>query len=233
MESIVIQQIWINIHVFTNAKWIVTAAHCCKFQYIAADMWYYVLVFISSFLVDSVPFIGPPAWTVMVFFQMRFGLDIWWVLVVGVLGSALGRWLYSWYIPYLSAKVVKQEKNEDIQFIGKKLEGKTWGMQLFVLLYTLMPLPSTPLFTAAGMANIRTIRIIPAFLIGKFVSDMAMVLAGDYAARNAAEMAEGFLTWKTVSGTALGIVLVFVFLFIDWRSLIQDKKFRLSFNIWK
>ena len=96
-----------------------------------------------------------------------------------------------------------------------------------------MPLPSTPLFTAAGMANIRTIRIIPAFLIGKFVSDMAMVLAGDYAARNAAEMAEGFLTWKTVSGTALGIVLVFVFLFIDWRSLIQDRKFRLSFNIWK
>lgn len=233
MESIVIQQIRINNHAFTTLFVIIPAICWCKFQYIAVDMWYYVLVFIASFLVDSVPFVGPPAWTVMVFFQMRYGLDIWWVLIIGVLGSALGRLLYSWYIPFLSAKMVKKEKTEDIQFIGQKLRGNTWGMQLFVLLYTLMPLPSTPLFTAAGLAKIRTIKIIPAFLVGKFVSDMAMVLAGDYAARNATAVAEGFLTWKTVSGTALGIVLVFVFLFIDWRKLIQEKKFSLSFNIWK
>jgi membrane protein YqaA with SNARE-associated domain len=196
-------------------------------------MWYYVFVFIGSFIVDSVPFIGPPAWTVMVFFQMRYNLNIWIVLIVGVLGSALGRYILSKYISFFSAKFIKAGKNEDIQFIGKKLAGNSWKVQLFVLLYTLMPLPSTPLFTASGMAKIKTWQIIPAFLIGKFTSDMVMVLTGDYAAKNAQEIVHGLLSWKTISGTALGIILVFVFLFIDWHMLLKEKKFRLSFHIWK
>lgn len=196
-------------------------------------MWEYLLVFFMSFLVDSVPFIGPPAWTVMVFFQMRYHLNIWVVLVVGVIGSALGRYALSKYIPYLSLKVIRKEKNEDIQFVGQKLLDKGWRVQLFVLLYTLVPLPSTPLFTASGMARIPTRNIIPAFLVGKFLSDMVMVLAGDYAAKNAQAIAQGFWSWKTVTGTLLGVLLVCVFLFIDWRKLLQENKFRLNFSIWK
>jgi membrane protein YqaA with SNARE-associated domain len=195
-------------------------------------MWY-VLVFIASFLVDSVPFIGPPAWTVMVFFQMKFNLNIWWVLVWGVLGSAMGRYFYSVYIPFLSEKVITEKKSADIRFIGQRLANDGWRIHLFVLLYTLMPLPSTPLFTAAGMAKIKTLHIIPAFIVGKFTSDMVMVLTGDYAARNAEALAHGFFTWKTVSGTAIGIILVCVLLFIDWHTLLLKKKFRLSFHIWK
>ncbi len=204
-----------------------------RFYLLCIVMWHYILVFIASFIVDSVPFIGPPAWTVMVFFQMKYHLNIWVVLVVGVLGSALGRYVLSKYIPFLSSKIIRKEKNDDVQFIGEKLSGDGWKIQLFVLLYTLVPLPSTPLFTAAGMARIKAIRVIPAFLVGKFTSDMVMVLAGDYAAKNAAAIWDGLLTWKTISGTLLGIILVFVFLFIDWRKLIQEKKFTLNFHIWK
>lgn len=196
-------------------------------------MGYYVLVFIASFLVDSVPFFGPPAWTVMVFFQMRYGLNIWWVLVVGVIGSTLGRYLLSKYIPWLSEKIIKVQKNEDIRFIGQKLGNDGWQIQVFVLLYTLMPLPSTPLFTAAGMARIKSLHIIPAFIVGKFTSDMVMVLTGDYVARNVVTISEGILSWKSVTGTVLGIIIICLFLFIDWRRLLQDKKFRINFHIWK
>jgi len=196
-------------------------------------MGYYILVFLASFVVDLVPFIGPPAWTVMVFLQMRYDLNVWYVLVAGVLGSTLGRYMLSLYIPWLSAKLIKVQKNEDIQFVGQKLSGKSWQVALFVLIYTLVPLPSTPLFTASGIAKINPWRIIPAFFVGKFTSDMFMVLTGDYVANNAKYLAEGFLTWKTITGTILGIAIIGIFLFIDWRRLLQDKKFRLSFNIWK
>jgi membrane protein DedA with SNARE-associated domain len=220
----------------TNAR-MRTEVNCCGknhyFHGTLQKMWHYVYVFIAAFIVDSVPFFGPPAWTVMVFFQMRYHLNIWWVLIVGVTGSALGRYLLSKYIPYLSAKMIKKQKNEDIEFIGQKLGNNSWRIQLFVLLYTLVPLPSTPLFTAAGMAHIKARHIIPAFFVGKFISDMVMVLTGDYAVKNAKALTEGFLTWKTISGTAIGIILVFVFLFIDWRVLLQQKKFRLNFHIWK
>jgi membrane protein YqaA with SNARE-associated domain len=193
----------------------------------------YFLVFLASLLVDAIPLVGPPAWTVMVFFQMKYGLNIWTVLILGVTGSALGRYLYSAYIPLLSDRIIKPQKNEDLHFIGGKLSNNGWKVQLFVLLYTLMPLPSTPLFTAAGVARIRTMSIIPAFFVGKFISDAMMVIAGDYVANNVVSITHGFLSWKSIGGTVLGIVVISAFLFTDWRTLLEQRKFRMSFRIWK
>ena len=196
-------------------------------------MFYYASVFIASLLVDLVPFIGPPAWTVMVFFQMKYGLNIWLVLIVGVLGSTIGRYLLSLYIPALSERFINVQKKEDIEFIGQKLANNSWRVKLFVLLYTLVPLPSTPLFTAAGLARIKPMYIIPSFLVGKFTSDMIMVLSGDYAARNALAIAKGILSWQSITGAISGIAVIVVFLAIDWRVLLQQNKFRLNFRIFK
>jgi membrane protein YqaA with SNARE-associated domain len=193
----------------------------------------YLFVFLATILVDIIPLIGPPAWTVMVFFNLRFGLNIWWVLFIGVTGSAIGRYLYSSYVPFFSKRFIKPAKNEDLQFIGSRLADNGWKVQLFVLLYTLMPLPSTPLFTAAGVARIRTLHIIPAFFIGKFISDAIMVISGNYVANNISSIGESFLSWKTLSGIMIAILLICMFLFINWRKLLQEKKIRLSFNIWK
>ncbi len=144
---------------------------------------YYAFVFLAALLVDVVPFFGPPAWTVMVFFQVKYDLNIWAVIVIGVIGSTFGRYILSKYMPYLSTKFISKQKNEDLAFIGEKLKNNGWKNQLFVLLYTLVPLPSTPLFTASGVARIRSLTILPAFFIGKFTSDMVMVLSGDYVAK--------------------------------------------------
>jgi len=103
----------------------------------------------------------------------------------------------------------------------------------FVLLYTLMPLPTTTLFTAAGIAKIRAIYIVPTFLVGKFISDMIMVFTGDYVANNTASFLQGFLTWKSLSGIVLGIIILCLLLFIDWRKLLIEKKFSLNFHILK
>jgi membrane protein DedA with SNARE-associated domain len=193
----------------------------------------YLLVFIASLLVDVVPFIGPPAWTVMVFFQVKFGLNIWLVLIIGVTGSAIGRYLYSSYIRRFSAYYIKPKKNEDLYFIGSKLANNGWKVQLFVLLYTLMPLPSTPLFTAAGIARMRTLTLIPTFFVGKFVSDAIMVFTGDYVAHNIVSITHDLLSWKALLGTIFGLVIICLFLFTNWRKLLQEKKFSMSFNIWK
>lgn len=193
----------------------------------------YLWVFLLSLAVDIVPFFGPPAWTVMVFCKLHFNLNIWAVLVIGVTGCTIGRYTLSVYVPFLFSKIINEKKNDDVQFIGKKLDGNTWKIQLFVLLYTLVPLPSTPLFTAAGMARIKVGYILPAFFIGKFTSDMVMVLLGNYAAENATEIMQGIVSWKSILGASLGVVLLLFFFFIDWRWLLEHKKLRLKFDIWK
>jgi len=193
----------------------------------------YILVFVASLVVDVVPFIGPPAWTVMVFFQVKFGLNIWLVLAIGVTGSAIGRYLYASYIHRFSDHYLKSQKNDDLRFIGNKLANNGWKIQLFVLCYTLMPLPSTPLFTAAGVARMRTLTLIPSFFVGKFLSDSIMVVTGDYVAHNIVNVTHDLLSWKALLGTIVGLIIICLFLFTNWRKLLQEKKFTISFNIWK
>ena len=194
---------------------------------------FYFFVFLASLLVDIIPLIGPPAWLVMVFFQIRYDLDIWLVLITGVTGSAIGRYLYSAYVYYFANRFIKPQKNEELQFIGNKLSGNGWKIYTFVFLYTLMPLPSTPLFTAAGVARIKIIYLIPSFYAGKFISDSIMVFAGDYAAHNVDNIFEGILSWHSLLGAALGLIVMCLFLFINWRKLMEEKKNSLHFNIWK
>ena len=193
----------------------------------------YLLAFALSLFVDLIPFIGPPAWTVMVFCQIKYDLNVWLVIVVGVIGSTIGRYLLAWYMPYLSSKVINKKKDQDLQFVGQQLSKKKWQVQVFVFLYTLIPVPTTPLFTAIGMSRMNPLFVLPAFFLGKFVSDALMVHAGKFAAENIELLVEGLLSWKTILGAAVGLTLLFTFLFIDWKTLLEKKKLKLSFKIWK
>jgi len=194
--------------------------------------WIFVLVFLGAFLFDVVPIPFPPAFTIMVFLQIMFDLNIWWVIVVGVAGSILGRYVLTLYIPFLAGKIFKKSKNEDVEFLGKKMKEKGWKSQLLIVAYSLLPLPTTPLFLAGGMARIKPLYIIPAFFIGKFTSDAITVHLGKYAAENVTNILESALSLKSIASLAVGLFLISAVLFIDWRTLIQKKKFTLNFRVW-
>ena len=82
------------------------------------------MVFIGSFLFDVVPIPFPPAFTIMVFLQIMFGLNIWMVIGLGVAGSILGRFILTLYIPFLTGRIFKQSKTKDVEFLGKKMKEK-------------------------------------------------------------------------------------------------------------
>jgi membrane protein YqaA with SNARE-associated domain len=189
-------------------------------------------VFLGAFLFDVVPIPFPPAFTIMVFFQIMFGLNIWWVIGVGVAGSILGRYILTLYIPFLAGKIFKQSKNEDVEFLGKKMKDKGWKSQLFIVSYSLLPLPTTPLFLAGGMAKIKPLYIIPSFFIGKFTSDAITVHLGKYAAENFSNVIDNVFSLKSIGSFVFGILLICCVIFIDWRTLIQNKKFHLNFRVW-
>lgn len=195
--------------------------------------WQYVLVFLGSMLFDITPFPFAPAFTIMVFLQIYFKLNVWWVIVVGVAGSVLGRYILLLYAPMLSKKYLKDSKNEDIQYLGVKMNENKWKGVLVVLAYSLLPLPTTPLFLGAGISKINPIYIIPAFLIGKFTSDAIALHLGKYASENTQSILDNLLSWQSIVGFSLGLIMIFGLFFINWRTLIQTKKLKLSFKILK
>lgn len=195
--------------------------------------WQYLLVFLGALLFDIVPFPFLPAFTIMVFLQIIFGLNVWAVIVIGVVGSVLGRYILLLYAPVLANKYLKLSKNEDIQFLGVKMKENKWKGQLVVLAYSLLPLPTTPLFLGAGISKLNAKYIIPAFIIGKFTSDTLALHAGKYASENTESIIENALSWKSVPSLVLGLLLLFCLFFINWRTLIQHNKLGFNFKIFK
>lgn len=196
-------------------------------------LWQYILVFIGALLFDIVPFPFLPAFTIMTFLQIKFQLNIWLVIIIGVAGSVLGRYILTLYIPLLAGRFIKLSKNEDVQFLGQKMREHKWKGQLLVVMYSLLPLPTTPLFLAAGMARINALYIIPAFVIGKFTSDSIAIHLGKYASDNIENIMQEAVSWKSIASIILFLLLVGAVLYIDWRTLIQKKKLLLKFNILK
>jgi len=196
-------------------------------------MWMYPIVFLAALGVDLIPVFAPPAWTLMVFFLVKFHLNPWGVLVVGVTGSALGRYVFSLYIPKVSGKLIKRRKDQELEFVGKKLGQSRWKTWTFVFVYTLTPLSTTALFTAAGMAKIHPIQTVPPFFAGKLLSDGVMIVMGKHLSSNAGDIVHDLCSAKGILTMIFGLIVIGGLLFIDWRALLEKKKLKLNFKIWK
>ena len=195
--------------------------------------WHYLLVFLGALLFDIVPFPFLPAFTIMMFLQLIYDLDVWWVIIIGVVGSVMGRYILLLYAPLISNKYLNPSKNRDIQFLGEKMNENKWKGQLFILAYSLLPLPTTPLFLGAGISKLKPRYIIPAFIIGKFTSDTVALLLGKYASENIESIIDNTFSWQSIASLILSVVLLFCLFFINWRSLIQKKKLVFNLKIWK
>src|SRR5688572_3374997 len=142
--------------------------------------WHYLLVFLSAVLVDIIPFPLTPAFAVMLFFYVVYDLNLWLVIIAGVAGSIVGRTILAYYIPQVSGKIFSKAKNDDVHYLGAKLKQKGWKGQMFVLAYSLLPLPTTPLFVASGIARLNPRFLIPPFTIGKIISNAWSIYLGSY-----------------------------------------------------
>ena len=196
-------------------------------------MWMYLAVFLCAFAVDLIPVIAPPAWTLMVFFLVKFHLNPWVVLVAGVSGSTFGKYIFSLYVPKITDQLIKRHKREELEFMGKKLGQKLWQSWLFVFIYSLTPLSTAALFAAAAIAKVKARRMLAPFFAGKFVTDGVFIFTGRYAVRNLTGLAQGAFSAKGMLIIVATLVVTGGFLFVDWRALLEKRQFKYNFKIWK
>jgi membrane protein YqaA with SNARE-associated domain len=196
-------------------------------------MWPYLLVFLAALAVDTIPIFAPPAWILLVILLVRFHLNPWLTVVIGVTGSTLGRYILTRYIPRISSSLVNRREEENLRYIGRKLAKAKWSSTVFVFLYTLTPLSTTALFTAGAAAHIRPWHILPPFFLGRLITDGVLVFSGKYASANLGDLIHGQANWKTLATLIAGLIVISIFLFIDWRQLLERKRLRFRFKILK
>jgi hypothetical protein len=196
-------------------------------------MWPYLLVFFAALAVDTIPVFAPPAWILLVILLVKFDLNPWLTVVIGVAGSTIGRYILTQYIPKVSSSIVNRREDANLRYLGRKLGSARWSSALFVFLYTLTPLSTTALFTAVAMARISPWHILGPFFLGRLINDGLLVFSGKYASANLSDLLHGEANWKTLIVLIAGLVVIAAFVFVDWRQLLEHKKLRFRFKILK
>lgn len=193
----------------------------------------YLVAFAAALLVDTIPVFAPPAWTILAFMIIKWNPNPWGIIAAGALGSVIGRYILTLYMPHVSAKIFRPSENDNISFLGKKLGKRFWQSNLFVMLYAISPLSTTALFTAGGMAHVNPWNMLPGFAIGKFLGDAWVIFTAKVTADEATDLMQGKVSWQTALTAGAGLLLISGVLFIDWRQLLGKKKLRLNFRVWK
>ncbi len=196
-------------------------------------MWPYLLVFVAALAVDTIPVFAPPAWILLVVLLVKFKLNPWLTVAIGVTGSTIGRYILTRYIPKISSRLVNRREDANLRYIGTKIGKAKWSSAVFVFLYTLTPLSTTALFTAVAMGRTEPWHILAPFFLGRLISDGVLVFSGKYASANLTNLLHGQANWKTVLTLVVGLIVISAFLFIDWRQLLEHKKLRFRFKILK
>lgn len=130
----------------------------------------YLLLALLIYVINVIPALMPPTWTILVFTVIKFNLHVVPSVLLGAISATLGRitlyYLARTYLrPFLSEKT---KKNMDA--LGKFLNARSHLTVGLVVIYAFFPIPSNQVYIAAGLAKVNIKLFALSFFIGRIIS---------------------------------------------------------------
>lgn len=120
--------------------------------------------------INALPAFAPPTWTVLVFFEIHYGLNAVGLVITGVFAATVGRAILALYFRKF-ADVIPTQFSKNMVEAGRQLENRANAKYTLLGLFFLSPLSSAQLFEAAGL--MKTVALKPlliAFAAGRAIS---------------------------------------------------------------
>ncbi len=121
------------------------------------------------FAVNLLPAFGPPTWVVLAFVKLRYDLPAVPLVLVGATASAAGRYVLA-RLAHALRRHLPRERREGLELLGRRLESEPATATGMLGVFLLSPLPSAQLFVAAGLAEVRLLRLTLVFFAGRLVT---------------------------------------------------------------
>ncbi|MEM4295610.1 MAG: hypothetical protein QXS91_02275 [Candidatus Anstonellales archaeon] len=129
----------------------------------------YIELFLVVLIANILPAFAPPTWLILSRYQIKDNLDVWQVILIGVIAAALGRLIMYYYSSYFM-KFLPEHKKQQLHHLRMKLMKNKKAMLLFMFIYSLGPLPSNIIFILAGVSSLPILPIITGFVLGRLIS---------------------------------------------------------------
>lgn len=190
-----------------------------------------IVVFIFVYLLNVIPAFAPPTWMVFSFLGFTYpSHNVPLFALVGALAATLGRaTLAKLAHVIIRQKFMSQKAKHNVDAIRVRLEKRRVLAFNVFLLYAFTPLPSNFLFLAYGLTPMELKLIAIPFFIGRSVSYSFWGFTSSAVSRRISFESSETLSYMTVYFVVtqtLLLLIVYAFTRIDWRELLDHKKFR-------
>lgn len=137
--------------------------------------WLYAFVPLVVFGLNLLPAFAPPTWALLVYFRLRWSLDIVALVALGGAAAGAGRFLLARGTRLL-ADHLPQDRRKRLEALGARVHRNRAAGAGGLVLFAMSPVPSAQLFEAAGLLRMALVPLTAAFFAGRVVSYTAYLL---------------------------------------------------------
>lgn len=168
-----------------------------------------------AFAINLSPAFMPSTWMVLAFFRIEFGLPILPLTLGGALFSGLGRIALARGSTMFKRGFLKRDA--ELDEIKGYLDERRNYVGLATMLYCLLPLPTNNLFIAAGMIEVKMVRVMAGFWAGRVIADTFYVWTTDQAFGSFGSVFEDFYEdWTVVLVQTVSLTGALLLLLLPW-----------------
>ena len=181
-----------------------------------------LLVLAVVFVINVMPAFAPPTWTVLVVFLIRYDMAEPILVGGGAAAAASGRFVLASVFRRIAPRL-PEKKRRDLDAVGALLTERRSGKAGLLGLFVLSPLPSTPLFQAAGLTErVRLVPVTLAFFCGRLVTYSLYVGGASVARESLGNVLGDQLTSPWAIAMQIALVLsVALFVALPWARILR------------
>lgn len=187
----------------------------------------YLVLFLIATGFAMIPLPLFPSWVVVAYLVVEFDLRLWLAILVGALGTALGRVILVAVSRVAGHRMLGRWSKDNLDYLHRKIEGAAGDLGIAVLLAASPP-PAGVLFILAGLMRVQLWLVAFSVFVGRTVGYWISVGGTSLAAEQLANRLRGVVgPWSVALAVAIVAGILVLALRIDYRALIEDRKFRL------
>lgn len=168
-----------------------------------------------------------PSWVVVAYLVVQFDLGLIPAIVVGAAGTMMGRVVLVAVSRVAGHRMLGSWSRGNLEYLHGKLEGAAGNTGIGVLLAASPP-PAGVLFILAGLMRVQLWLVAVAVFVGRTIGYTISVGGTSLAAEPLANQLRSVVgPWSVALAVAIVAAVLVLALRIDYRALIEDRKFRL------
>ena len=187
----------------------------------------YLILFLVAAGFAMIPLPLFPSWIVVAYLVVEFDLRLWLAIFIGALGTTVGRVILVAVSRVAGHRMLGRWSQDNLDYLHKRIEGAAGDMGIAVLLGASPP-PAGVLFILAGLMRVQLWLVAVSVFIWRTIGYWISVGGTSLAAEPLANRLRDVVGPWSVALAVLIIAGVLVLaLRIDYRALLEDRKFRL------